>query len=699
MSDHPPSRRTAIVKKTPTTPAPPAPPPDELDPQAARLRTAAMAGAAAVGLMAVFGALTSPHGIWPLLPVRIATVALLGAAGALATSPWGRRHGQLLGILPLLALAGQIAVVIHYEGGAQSPFFATMCLLIVVGPLVLGIEPGGVALIGAAILAIYAAPIRLAGKIVDLRLFATHCAIIAASAAVAFFIARLFRQLERREAAARADLLAANERLRALDRAKTEFYENVAHELRTPLTLNLSPLEALVRGDAGPLSDEQRRLIEVVRSNAFELRALVNKLLDLGRLDAKRSAPHPIPLRLAASIEAIAARFTEAFRGKGLALEVDPGPADLVVLLDPEGLVKTVSNLLANALRYTDVGKARLAVRVDGEELELAVADTGIGIPADALPLLFERFRRAGGHGATREGTGLGLALVKALVEAEGGRIACESEVGKGTTMRVRLPLRRAPEDGAIVVEPGMAALGGEAAPPAAEETAGLAARARVADVGAGEHRVLIVEDNAQLADFLVGLLSRRYRVRAAADGVEGLELARRAAPDVIVADVGMPRMSGLELCRALQADEALAPVPVLLLTARADAEHQVEGYGAGAVDYLAKPFDPHVLDAKITALIHIRDLNARLVARERLAAVGEVTVTLAHEINNALSGIAGSAELLEHAAGLAGDERELVHAIRQGARRIAETVTRLRELRDAKPVTYVRETKMIALD
>jgi signal transduction histidine kinase len=334
------------------------------------------------------------------------------------------------------------------------------------------------------------------------------------------------------------------------------------------------------------------------------------------------------------------------------------------------------------------------AIEREGE-IEIAVSDTGIGIPEEAQRRLFERFHRAAAV-RRREGTGIGLALVKTLVEAEGGRITVESRVGAGTTFRVFLPLRPVMEAEAPAGAPGSHAAAESRPPEPQGPRAHMAARE--APLGRGPNAILVVEDDPELAEFLVSLLARRYRVRWAADGIEALEMARAAPPDLIVTDVAMPRMDGLALTRAAKRDELLAGVPVLILSAHADVADFIAGYEAGAVDYLGKPFAPDVLESKVSALLKIRLLQQSLVARERLAAVGQVTITLSHEVNNALTAILGSAQTLENEV-LSDEARASVRAIEVGATRIAETLKKLGALRDAKPATYVGATKMIAID
>ncbi len=389
--------------------------------------------------------------------------------------------------------------------------------------------------------------------------------------------------------------------LRDLDEVKTRFFAHINHELRTPLTLIAGPLDELLRDDA---AGELRPSLEVMRRNAHRLRRLTDQILELERAAAGqvRAALRPVDLR------ALAERTIDAFRSassrRRLAFEAD-GPA--VALADAELMETVLTNLLSNAVKFTDDG-GRVEVRVGrrGAEVELVVADDGVGIAASELPRVFDRFYRVESPGARpREGTGLGLALVRELMALQGGRIEVESRLGEGTRFRVTL-----------------AATDAEAAPDSttgerARRDASLLVEAAVVDAADdGRARVLVVDDNADLRRWVGEVLSARYAVVYAGDGVAGLEVARAALPDLVVADVMMPGLDGFALSRALAADPETESVPVLLLTGRGGRDSEIEGLRSGAVDYLTKPFDAEVLRARADAIVGRR---ARL--REALRA------------------------------------------------------------------------------
>jgi signal transduction histidine kinase/CheY-like chemotaxis protein len=393
------------------------------------------------------------------------------------------------------------------------------------------------------------------------------------------------------------------ERLRAeslaeLDRAKTTFFSDVSHELRTPLTLLLGPIRDVLEDPASPPADDVREQLELAMRNGQRLQRLVNDLLDVASIEAGRATPARVETDVATFTAELAGIFRAATERAGLRLTVDCPPLGRAACIDPRMWEKIVVNLLANAVKYTFVGGIDVALHADGDRFVLTVADTGVGIVADELPQLFQRFHRVPGATArTREGTGIGLALVHELAALHEGTVSVESEPGVGTTFTVTMPFGTADssdEAGALSVGPSEAARG-EAA--SWEQDTVRPGDKPEALSGAG---VLVVDDNADMRAYLTRLLGRYWRVRTTANGEEALAAIAEDAPDVVLTDVMMPRVDGFQLLRALRADPATAGIPVIMLTARAGQEASVEGLEAGADDYLAKPFQAAELIARV---------------------------------------------------------------------------------------------------
>jgi signal transduction histidine kinase len=460
----------------------------------------------------------------------------------------------------------------------------------------------------------------------------------------------LNRELEGRVAARTQELSDTNdqlaralERQKELDRLKTEFFDNVSHELRTPLTLILLSLEALL-GDPGPPPRVREHLETMERSSSRLLR-MINELLDLAKIESGKLRLRYQPIALGPFLRSLLLPFRVLADEKQIALEVS-GELATPVYADPERLDVIFQNLLSNALKFTARGGVELSLSENETHALICVRDSGEGISEADLPVIFDRFAQADARGVRRfGGTGIGLALVKELVEIHGGTISVESRLGEGTTFRVALPkgaahLQDELRDRRVLEVPvrrerrspgPMPALhrAKEAVPPFAPLGAPVDAR-----------KILIVEDDAELRQVLRGMLGSRYRTVECDNGEEALELARRERPDLILSDVMMPRASGLQLTAALRALPELADTPIVLLTARRGVDETLEGLSAGANDYVGKPFNPRELIARIETQLKLREATAQLAANERLSSVGLMSSGFAHEVRNPLNGL-----------------------------------------------------------
>jgi PAS domain S-box-containing protein len=426
------------------------------------------------------------------------------------------------------------------------------------------------------------------------------------------------------------------EALAEIDRAKTVFFSNVSHEFRTPLTLMLGPMEDLLARPADALPAEEREQLDVMHRNCMRLLKLVNTLLDFSRIEAGRIQAAYEPTDLAALTADLTSLFRSAIERVGLELILDCPPLPEPVYVDREMWEKIVSNLLSNALKFTFEGAITVSLSMADGHVELRVRDTGTGIAEADLPRIFERFHRIrGAEARTHEGTGIGLALVQELARLHGGSVCVESEVGAGTTFTVSIPTGSAhlpadrvrAERSVSNTSVGARAYVEEAlrwVPEVSE-----AARVEVGELARESQpgvsfsaRILLADDNADMREYVKRILGQHWTVEAVSDGNAALNAARERTPDLVLTDVMMPGLDGLELLRELRADPLTREVPVILLSARADEESRVEGMETGADDYLTKPFTARELVARVGPHIQIarirREANEALRESER---------------------------------------------------------------------------------
>lgn len=474
-----------------------------------------------------------------------------------------------------------------------------------------------------------------------------RASILAALGFVGFLGLRVREQRHQRRAEALSALVAERtatveaqaERLLQLDAAKSRFFANVSHEFRTPLTLTIGPLEDLESGLSGTIPPGATEQIRLSLRNARRLLRLVNQLLEIARLEAGAVRVQAAESDLVPYLRDVFQGFAPLAERQGITTEFAVPTEPLPAFIDAELMERVLVNLLSNAFKFTpEGGTIRLSARREPHGwLSLEVRDSGTGIPPDRLPHIFERFYQAdASRESRRTGTGIGLSVARELVQLHGGRLEVESAPGFGSAFTIWL------RSGAGHLAPDQlaerSARGRQGTPTSTAAPAGVGgASSRGAatadfdtiDTGAADEAadldeadvpsVLVVEDNVEIVEYLRRHLTPRFRVLEARDGIEALERVRDLLPDVIVSDVMMPRMSGLELVQKLQADRELAYVPVLLLTARADQKDKLAALDLGAADYLTKPFDIDELESRIANLIETRRRLEQRLARQAL--------------------------------------------------------------------------------
>jgi len=421
------------------------------------------------------------------------------------------------------------------------------------------------------------------------------------------------------------------EKLEELDLAKSRFFANISHEFRTPLTLILGPLEKLKSQITGTAKNE----LEMMQRNAGRLQNLINQILNLSKLESGKLKLQAREQNIAALVIVYMQSFESLAKQKNIDLVFHSNEDDIGMFVDRDKLEKILYNLLSNAFKFTgEGGKIKVELNrsqpivssrqssvhleaaedcklkttdLEGPFVRLTISDTGSGISPEKLPHIFDRFYQANdSYGQDQQGTGIGLALAKELVELHHGKIKVESKVNQGTTFAVTLPSGKAhlkPEEihtgDDSIAEPGQQII---------EMTDQEVIEEDDIKTSDALPLLLIVEDNDDLRSYVRSYLTDDYRVAEAIDGEMGLEKAIQKIPDLVISDVMMPKMDGMEFCKKVKADERTSHVPVILLTAKASMEDKLEGLETGADDFLTKPFDPQELLIRVSNLISQRE-------------------------------------------------------------------------------------------
>lgn len=411
------------------------------------------------------------------------------------------------------------------------------------------------------------------------------------------------------------------EALAEIDRAKTAFFSNISHEFRTPLTLMLGPLEELLQ-NRNALEPRHFENADTAHRNAMRLLRLVNSLLDFSRIESGRIDATFRPVDLARITADLASNFRSVVEKAGLQLHIRCEPITEKVYVDQGMWEKIILNLLSNAFKFTLQGSVTVTLVQQGRNAVLKVIDTGVGIPDNELPKMFERFHRIENSGGrSYEGSGIGLSLVSELVSLHHGHISVESRLNEGSTFTVSIPLGQSHLPAEKIVENEDVLRDSLLSESYAREAAILSGQALarsglpVGSNGNGQKSasVLIVDDNGDMLSYLQRILEPFYTVRTALNGRAALKELDIAVPDLIVSDIMMPVMDGVELLRRVKADARTASIPVMLLSARAGEESRIEGYDLGADDYLVKPFSAKELLARVKAQIQIARTRSHL--------------------------------------------------------------------------------------
>ena len=618
--------------------------------------------------------------------VTLITLVLFRVVGR---APFRRAPHAISASYMVLIALGIIAMTV-FMGGLGSPYYAGLCLVMLASGLLFVWPPLVVVLTYATIvLAFVVANVLLNDTsalltAVSNQFFLISTAVIAGTGQILAYRSQR-QQLGARLALERASekLAGAHEQLKKLDRFKSEFFANITHELKTPLTLILAPLALWLDGQLGPVSEAQRSTLQSMQRSGVKLSRLIQDLLDLSKLEESRLRLRIAPHDLVAYMSGLVAQVEPLARRKNLELTFEADTPRAEVFCDIHRMERVFVNLLSNATKFTDVG-GKVGVRLfdEGDALRIDVADTGVGFASEMADEVFQRFFQAD-MAQTRRfgGAGIGLALAKELVELHGGRIWASSRPGQGATFSVRLQKGREHFDPGVL-ERRVAS--GDPLEGQREGDHGLsewqldtpdryrwfdvdeATEQRRAPRDEDEHRrahsVLVVEDTPDVARVIWLALHHEYRILVAGDGVQGLELARRHRPSLIITDWMMPRMDGLALTAELRRDPATRQIPIVMLSARSDIEDKVRGLDTGVSVYVGKPFAASEIVSTVRSLMRRQEAAADSLLAQKLDSLETFAGGLAHEILNPLNYVKNALLAAQR------DSRSLLEAVRSTA-------------------------------
>jgi signal transduction histidine kinase len=658
------------------------------------------------------------------------SVMAMGVWGLLRTEISKKFH-WLLSLVIALIPAFFICWMIYATEGPYSPYYAGLNLVLLSVALVMRWSVDLSVTASLSVIAMYFGACFLHGPLArgQYGIFVNNLYFLALTSIIVIAGGRLHRLLLIREFTLRYELdkshsalEESNRKLVELDQIKSRFFANISHELRTPLTLLLAPLETLLQKFNRSFDSDTREVLLAMHSNGMRLLKLINDLLDLVRLESGRMEVKHDPLEVIEFVKGLASAARQVADDKRLRLETHVDPELGTVLADRDKLEKIVLNLVFNALKFTPAGgRVELRAEKQGEHFVIRVADTGLGISEKNLPFVFDRFWQADGTSKRKyQGVGIGLALVKELTEIQGGKVEVQSTEGKGTTFTVQLPYQK----GESVAKPKPADQSDEEADTrtvsSEEWLANLYRRAELfpamtplqetlkpVETARNGYlpKALVADDEPDMLRFLKSQLAQHYEVLEAVDGQQAVEKAAQFLPDIILLDMMMPEKDGLQACRELRERTSTQSIPIVLLTARADEETKLAALGAGASDFLPKPFSTTELHVRIKNLVEshqyqtklskqnqalestieqLKETESQLVQTEKLASLGRMSAGIIHEINNPLNfATTGLFTLRNKGKYLAPEQQseyaEILKDVEEGIKRVKTIVSDLR--------------------
>jgi ligand-binding sensor domain-containing protein/CheY-like chemotaxis protein/AraC-like DNA-binding protein/nitrogen-specific signal transduction histidine kinase len=445
-----------------------------------------------------------------------------------------------------------------------------------------------------------------------------------------------------------------------LTNLKIDFFTNVSHEFKTPLSLIIAPVSKLLQEMKDPVKKKQ---LEAVQQNALKLNSLIRQVIDFNRLDSANPGLILSKVEMVEFARSLLSIYEEGYKDKGLTFRFSASKEKIYLLGDVLKIEAILNNLLINACKYSGEGTISLllACREDKKQLEIAVEDTGIGIPDSEIAYVFKRFYQSSKTAKDKEGTGIGLYLVKTYTEQHRGTVSIRSEENKGTAITVTLPLREEAEVGDCLP---------------------------VASTGSGSPLILVVDDNPEVADFICKALAPGYRCEAAHNGKQGLEKCLQLNPDLIIADIMMPVMDGLEMTRRIRKQVPASTTPIILLTAKDDRSTELESIHLSVNAFISKPFDTEILLSRVEQLLKQEQLLQRKLRIEAISLPKTPEIIAPDE--KFLSAITGIIEDRMDDPDLSVNSLSRLSGI--GSKQIYRKV---KQLTGMSPVEYIRSIRM----
>jgi len=675
-------------------------------------------------------------GVISFFALRVMSAAVLMIIWTALMTSWGKHLHRTLGLCMALPLISSISWMIYAKEGADSPYYAGLNLVMLGAAMLMRWILMDSIIVVALTLIAYLIACYSHSSATNHSIFFNNLYFLFVTGVFTTAGSWFYNQIRLSEFILRHDLdvnsaeLAlsnarledSNKQLRELDEVKNRFFANISHELRTPLTLLIAPIETLINRGESIQQEEKRDILSTMQANAMRLLKLINDLLDLVRLESGRAQVRNLRTDLKEFMLGLSNAVRTIVNDKHIRMNTHVDSDLGLIMADTEKLERICLNLLFNAIKFTAAGgSVDFNARKEGSWIIIDVKDTGMGIPAEQLPHIFNRFWQADTSSQRKfQGMGIGLALVKELAEVQGGSVSVASEVGKGTTMSVKLPLETAVNESSANEQPEN---NGVDKSPSEEWIGELYRRAELFPAITSLHstmrptetsfgfgfskrpKLLIADDEPDMLRFLRSQLSENFDVLEAVDGQQAVDKACQFLPDIILSDMMMPEKDGLQVCRELRERTSTRIIPVVLLTARADERTKIECLSAGASDFLSKPFSMVEVNVRLknlvesyqyqkelsvqkqhleAALEQVKETETLLVRNEKLASLGRMSAGLIHEINNPLNYASQGLHLMKRVAPLLPEEEQADFAdtlkdVQDGVNRVVRIISDLR--------------------